>query len=318
MRRVALRAGAFLAICALAQVPPNGALVEKTPFEYDASRLPAAMREAAAATLEQVEISEIAYISDGLRIRGFLAAPRKEGSYPAIVLNRGGNREFGRLTRAQGLVLARMAAWGYVVVASNYRGCCGSEGTDEFGGADVDDVLSLLPLLDAMPNVDGSRIGMRGWSRGGMMTYIALTKTSRIRAAVVGGGPADLFASLDDRPEMGTRVYEELIPGYKESAASREAALRARSMVRWPENLHKQTPILILHGGADWRVSPAEAFQAAQSLLRVKHPFRLVLFEGGDHGLTEHAAEVDRLTREWMDRYVRDGRRWPSLDPHGR
>ncbi len=309
---------AFFLISMLAQTPPNGTLVEKTVFEYDASRMRPPMRDAALETLAQVELSEITYMSGGLKVRGFLAAPKKEGRYPAIVLNRGGNREFGMLTRAQGIVFARMAAWGYVVVASNYRGCCGSEGADEFGGDDVDDVLNMIPLLDAMPNVDSTRIGMRGWSRGGMMTYIALTKTDRVRAAVVGAGSADLFRSVNDRPEMGTQVYEQLIPGYKGSPADREAALRARSMTKWPERINKETPILILHGGADWRVSPAEAFDAAQSLLRVKHPFRFVLFEGGDHGLTEHTAEVDRLTREWMDRYVRDGRPWPRLEPHGR
>jgi hypothetical protein len=55
----------------------------------------------------------------------------------------------------------------------------------------------------------------------------------------------------------------------------------------------------------------------AAALYAVQHPFRCVFFEGGDHGLTEYRDEVDRLTRDWFDRYVRDQQPWPSLEPHG-
>ena len=114
---------------------------------------------------------------------------------------------------------------------------------------------------------------------------------------------------------MEKQVYAELIPNYAEH---KEAALAARSAVRWPEKLHKQTPILLLHGSADWRVHPTEALTMAFKLYESKHPFRFVFFEGGDHGLTEHREEVDRLIRDWLDRYVRDKKPWPSLEPHGR
>ncbi len=71
----------------------------------------------------------------------------------------------------------------------------GGEGREEFGGADVDDVLNLIPLLGSFPQADTSRIGMYGRSRGGMMTYIALTKTDRIAAAIVDAGEANLFGA---------------------------------------------------------------------------------------------------------------------------
>ena len=56
----------------------------------------------------------------------------------------------------------------------------------------------------------------------------------------------------------------------------------------------------------------------ADALFARRHPFRLVFFEGGDRGLSEYREEVDRLVGEWLDRYVRDGLLWPSLEPHGR
>ncbi len=118
-----------------------------------------------------------------------------------------------------------------------------------------------------------------------------------------------------NRPEMEERVYSELVPTWKEN---REQALEARSALRWPEKLHKETPLLILHGTGDWRVNPMQALKMAEALYEARHPYRLMMFEGGDHGLSEFRAEVDRAAGEWLDRYVRDGEGWPSLEPHGR
>ena len=55
----------------------------------------------------------------------------------------------------------------------------------------------------------------------------------------------------------------------------------------------------------------------AAALLEAKHPFRLVLFEGAQHGLAEFREEADRLMRDWLDRYVKERKPWPSLEPHG-
>ena len=42
-----------------------------------------------------------------------------------------------------------------------------------------------------------------------------------------------------------------------------------------------------------------------------------MIFEGGDHGLREFRDEMDRAVEERLDRYVRDGDTWPSLEPRG-
>jgi dipeptidyl aminopeptidase/acylaminoacyl peptidase len=264
---------------------------------------------------EEVEMLSITYLSDELKVKGYLAMPVVGDNLPCVIFNRGGNRESGALSDKQAAqMLGKIASWGYVVVASQYRGNAGGEGIEEFGGADVNDVLNLIPLLESLPRADATRIGMFGWSRGGMMTYKALTRTDRISAAIVGGGVSDLFDTIERRPEMEKNVYSTLIPDY---ARNRETALAARSAIRWPEKLSKTTPILLLHGSADWRVHPTQALRMAQALYESEHPFRFVLFEGGDHGLTEHKEEVDRLMRDWLDHYVRDQSPWPSLEPHG-
>lgn len=118
--------------------------------------------------LQEVVVQRIAYLSDGLRVQGYIAEPIAGKDLPAIIFNRGGNREFGALTDARAIrTLGTLAREGYVVVASQYRGNAGGEGQEEFGGTDVNDVLNLIALLEQHPRVDASRIGMYGWSRGG-------------------------------------------------------------------------------------------------------------------------------------------------------
>lgn len=264
--------------------------------------------------LRHIEAYDITYMSDGLRIKGFYVVPKGRGPYPCIICNRGGNREFGSIgALAMVNLLCRFASWGYLVVASQYRGGCGSEGHDEFGGADLDDVLNLFPLLDGDENADSSRIGMYGGSRGGMMTYLALTKTNRVRAAVIRCGVSDLTTWTDDRKDM-EEVYRDLIPDF---ATQSEAALEQRSAVYWAEKLCPTTPILIIQGTADWRVNPLSALHMAGKLLRIRHPFRLVMLEGADHALSECIPERNRQTREWFDRFVLNRAALPEMLPHG-
>ncbi|MFT7196412.1 MAG: dipeptidyl aminopeptidase/acylaminoacyl peptidase, partial [Marinoscillum sp.] len=165
--------------------------------------------------IDSINIYGITYLSDGLKINGFLIRPKSEGTYPCIIYNRGGNRDFGALNVGYSVLLfGALASQGYVVIASQYRGNGGSEGQEEFGGKDVNDITILPEVLKQIQGADTEKIGMYGWSRGGMMTYIALTKMDKINAAVVGGAVSDSNASILDRPEMESKVYAELIPNY--------------------------------------------------------------------------------------------------------
>jgi dipeptidyl aminopeptidase/acylaminoacyl peptidase len=294
----------------------NGHVIERCPFTHPESCYEADGRvlKPEFDYLARVEASEISYWSEGLRIHGFLVKPMEGGTYPCIIYNRGGNRDFAAIdARVVVQLLCRMASWGYVVVASQYRGHGPNEGQDEFGGRDLEDVMNLFPLLEREPSADASRIGMYGGSRGGMMTYLALARTDRVRAAVIRCGVSDLTDWREDRHDM-EEVFQALIPGFD---AADDRPLVARSAVRWAERLCKRTPLLILQGTADWRVSPVSALRFAERLLAVRHPFRLVMLEGSDHALTEHLAERNRFTQEWFDGYVRDGNPLPDMQPHG-
>lgn len=303
----------------------DGCIVEESAF-----RFPSSVFDAAGGSVEgglanggfsegyrhlaEVDAREITYMSDGLRIKGFRVAPRGDGPFPCVIVNRGGNRDFSAIGPLVVVnLLCRIASWGYLVVASQYRGGGGSEGKDEFGGADMADVMNLFSLLDRDPAADPDRIGMYGGSRGGMMTYLALARTDRVRAAVIRCGVSDLTNWTEDRKDMEA-VYRDLIPGF---GTDSENALKIRSAVHWPEKLCRTTPILIMQGAADWRVNPLSALRMGEALFRERHPFRLVMIEGADHAMTECIPERNRLTRDWFDRFVMRKEAPPSTEPHG-
>jgi dipeptidyl aminopeptidase/acylaminoacyl peptidase len=294
----------------------NGKIIEQRPHLFadtTVSRIEKTIPNARL-LIAQVDFFKIVYLSDGLKVTGYMSAPKKTGKYPCVIYNRGGNREFGALNNNSVIrFLGEMASWGYVVVASQYRGNDGGEGKEEFGGSDVNDILNLVPFLSHIDKADTSRIGMYGWSRGGMMTYLALTKTNQIKAAVVGSGLADALLNTKKRPGMDS-VFAELAPGYR---SNRDSLLRTRSAVYWADKICATTPLLLLTGSADWRVSPEEQLEMVNALYKVNHPFRFQFFEGGDHSLIEHLVEVNHCARNFLDRYVRDLKSYPDLKPHG-
>ena len=266
--------------------------------------------------LDSIEIYGITYLSDGLKVNGLLVQPKKKGKYPAIIYNRGGNRNFGALLIAHGAItLGEIAKEGYVVIASQYRGNAGSEGKEEFGGKDINDITILPEVLEEIESADTEKIGMYGWSRGGMMTYIALTKTEKIKAVVVGGGISDQSSSIENRPEMETNVLSELIPNYAEN---KEAELEKRSAIKWVDRFPKDVPILMLHGNSDWRVKPEQSLNLALEFEKHRIPYRLIMFEGGDHGISEHKEEVREQVISWFDRYLKNNEQLPNMEYHGR
>ncbi|MEM1125000.1 MAG: alpha/beta fold hydrolase [Bacteroidota bacterium] len=267
--------------------------------------------------LSSVEMYEFTYLSDGLKIEDFAAVPKKAGKFPVIVYNRGGNRDYGALVLYRNgqnfkypvsYHFSKLANEGFVVVGCNYRGCGNSEGQDEFGGRDVNDVVNLVDLLAEIPKADTAKIGMYGWSRGGTMTYQSLIRTDNIKAAVVGGGPTDI--TTIDRPNMEKNVLAKLIPNYWEN---REAELKKRSAYYFVDQFSKNVPLLILHGNADWRVKSRHALQLAVKLDELRLPYRLKIFEGGDHGLSAFVEERDADVVNWFKRYLQESEAVPNM-----
>jgi dipeptidyl aminopeptidase/acylaminoacyl peptidase len=259
----------------------DGQIVERTPYDFSPEvregLLEWGMTEE---QMQGVTVEEITYVSDGLRIKGYLAQPREDGTYPVIILNRGS----GGLYPSS---LLWYAVEGYVAVASWLRGHGGSEGESEFGGAHVNDVLNLIPLIKSLPSADPDRIGMAGVSYGGMMTYLALARTDEVKAACAIGARC---ARCDWEWASKPRIYEE--PG----------SYFASSPIHFAHLIN--TPILIQHGTADHRVSPVDAQLMAAALDYYDRPYRLSIYEGGNHNVTTHWPEAFQEHLDWMATYL--------------
>jgi dipeptidyl aminopeptidase/acylaminoacyl peptidase len=284
----------------------DGKMIEQTKYE-----VPDSIRSK---NKPSAVFYSITYFSDGLKVKGFIAIPNDNKVHPCVLFNRGGNENNSMLTNES---FARKANFlldnGYIFAATQYRGSLGSEGKDEFGGGDVNDVINLIQSLRNIPQADTSRVALFGWSRGAINTYVALTKSTNIKAAVIGGGMSDLVKLRDWRKMLDTGLYAKLIPQYKET--KNDELLKQRSALYIADKIPKKVPILILHGTADGNVPASQSIALAQKFYEVRQPFRLILYEGAVHSIEQYRAEYEAEIIKWLNKYVRDGKQAPDLEP---
>jgi dipeptidyl aminopeptidase/acylaminoacyl peptidase len=249
-----------------------------------------------------IDCQRIEYLSDGLKVVGYIWKPKNsEGKkLPLIIFNRGGNRERSKLEPWMAGGFYEFVSNGFVVIGSQYRGADGGEGKEEYGGADLHDVLNLLPLARSLSYVDMNNVFMFGNSRGGMMTYLALKQNVPVNAAAVLSGVTDLPGNAQDHPELVSTIYQELIPDFEKR---RDEAMRERSAVQWPEKIN--VPLLIMHGTADRSIGAGRTLAFAQKLQDMGKNYELIIYAGGDHGLTLDRADTERRVLEWFRRHVR-------------
>ncbi len=255
--------------------------------------------------LDKVNVLRMAHISDGLFITGLMATPKKEGKYPVILYNRGGNQDYGILFVSTLInVMAHIASEGYIVVASNYRGNSRGEGTEQFGGDDINDIANLIKSMGEIEKADTSRVGLLGVSRGAMMNYLTLKEnyTSNIKAVINIGGITDLETTIKYHPQIED-VANELIPDFKNN---RKSEIEKRSAVYWANKLPTSVPILILHGMKDEHVNYSQIPPFTNELDKYNIPYNCVSFKNGNHGIKEYETKVNELIKNWFERYVKN------------
>lgn len=256
-------------------------------------------------------VERITYTSDGLNIKGYLAYPLDvNNKYPCVIWNRGGSLNDGATDSftARG-IFGQIASWGYVVFASQYRGNAGSQGKEQFGGYDINDILNLMSLASELPYADINKWGMEGWSRGGMMSCLSLLKLidnpigsltiSNIQCVILSGAITNLRKYVEANPAKIT-LYKNLIAGL-----NFDAEIEKRTIIDFVDKLPK-TNYLLLHGGADTTVPPFQTLDIASRFQELNIPYRLAILEGGDHFLRNHRREVDRLRKLWFDKYLKN------------
>ena len=243
---------------------------------------------------DKIDFHKIRYLSDGLEVVGFIFKPKNLNSkLPVLIFNRGGNREYGKLSSKLFKYLSFLASNNYVVLASQYRGNDGGQGREQFGGTDINDVLDLIPLAKSLQFTDPNNIFMLGFSRGGMMTYLAIKYGAQINAAAVVGGIADLWRWYGER--SGVRIILGQLVGLDKKNYDK------RSAVYWPEKI--DVPILILHGARDGRVNVKQAKELSKKLDELDKEYELVIFPTGNHSIGNFKAERNTKIFEWFEKY---------------
>ena len=145
-----------------------------------------------------------------------------------------------------------------------------------FGESELRDIEDGVSWLKQQPYVDGSRIGIHGWSFGGFMTAYALTHSTSFAMGIAGGTVADWrdYDSVYTERYMGTP--KENPDGYLKSSPRFAAA-----------DLHGA--LLLIHGAIDDNVHPQNTMQLAYELQKAGKPFSLMLYPKSRHGVTDPA-----------------------------
>ncbi|HEX5150925.1 MAG TPA: S9 family peptidase [Parafilimonas sp.] len=199
-----------------------------------------------------------------------------------------------------------LAAGGYAVAAVNYRGSSG-RGKDyiraiygDWGNKEVTDILGAADYLIAQGIADSSRMGIAGWSYGGILTDYTIATTTRFKAASSGAGSA-LQLSLYGVDEYITQYETELGPPWKNA----DKWIKLSYPFFHADRI--KTPTLFMASQKDFNVPSVGAEQMYQALRSLGVPTELVIYPGQYHEITVPSYMKDRFTRylDWFGKYLK-------------
>ncbi|MCJ7581145.1 MAG: S9 family peptidase, partial [Candidatus Aminicenantes bacterium] len=276
-------------------------------FENQDLRRMTEVNDALMVQLKLAEVENVQFPSkDGMEIEGFIFKPPGFDSamrYPTILRIHGGpvaQYDFSFNFEAQ-----LFAANGYVVVITNPRGSSGY-GQDfslgifkSWGVKDFEDVMAGVDYAISQGYADPDRLGVGGWSYGGILTNYVITQTDRFKGAISGASEV-LYRSnyghdhyqFEWEMELGlpwenAELWEQLSPFN-----------RVEKIV---------TPTLIMGGEKDWNVPILNSEQLYQALRRLGRTTQLVVYPGQTHGIRLPSFQKDRHERylAWYAKYVK-------------
>src|SRR5262245_50100795 len=159
------------------------------------------------------------------------------------------------------------------------------------GQLELQDIEDGLGWLKRQAWVDPARIGIYGWSYGGFMTAYALTHSRSFAMGIAGAPVTDwhLYDSIYTERMMLTPQNNP--DGYRDTAPRLKAA-----------DLHGE--LLLIHGSIDDNVHPQNSLQFAYELQRAGKSFRLMMYPGGRHAVSEPAL-VKHLRATMLD-FIRE------------
>jgi dipeptidyl aminopeptidase/acylaminoacyl peptidase len=244
---------------------------------------------------------------DGLTVGALLVKPAgfvAGTKYPLILRIHGGPN--GQDAHQFSLERELLAAQGYLVLAVNYRGSSGRGQAwkkaifADWGNKEVQDLLAGVDHTISAGLADPDRLGLGGWSYGGILTDYTIATTTRFKAATSGAGSA-----------LQTTMYgtDQYIYQYE-----KEIGLPWQNPKGWEKVSYPfwhadriKTPTLFLGGEKDFNVPIAGGEQMYQALKSQRIDTQLIVYPGQFHGITRPSFVRDRLERYvgWYAKYLR-------------
>ncbi len=198
------------------------------------------------------------------------------------------------------------AQHGFVTFLPNPRGGTGRgweyqlANWGDWMGGDFRDTQRGIDVLIERGIADPERLGMAGWSYGGLTTAWAVTASNRFKAAMVGAGITNRtsFQGTTDLPSWhGSGFaggFEESTDRYWEASA-----MRYINQVT--------TPTLFLHGANDIRVPVTQAWEMYHGLRRLGVPTQIAAYPREGHSVLEREHQRDLMERllGWFERFLK-------------
>ena len=244
---------------------------------------------------------------DGTVVNSLVVKPAKfdpKRKYPLLLRIHGGPN--GQDQHSFHYEREVFAANGYVVLAVNYRGSNGRGNAfqkaifADWGGKEVVDLLGAMDAIQKQPWVDSSRLGIGGWSYGGISTNYTIAQDTRFKAAISGAGSSNQL-SMYGSDQYITQYEQEIGPPWK----TPELWIKISYPFFKADRI--RTPTLFLVGEDDFNVPLAGSEQMYQALRSLGIDTQLVIYPKQFHGITIPSYRVDRMQRylDWYARYLK-------------
>jgi dipeptidyl aminopeptidase/acylaminoacyl peptidase len=208
------------------------------------------------------------------------ADPAKK--YPLLVFPHGGVH--ANFTTYYTHIIREIISQGYIVVAAEYRGSTGyGEGLYrriDYGGLEVDDVdASRQYMIDNYDIVDKDRVGIIGWSHGGLIgLFCIFNKPDAYKACYAGVPVSDLIARMGYKDDEYRDLYSA--PYHIGKTADEDVAEYRKRSPAWQTDRYRGTPLLIHTNTNDEDVNSLEVEHLIKSLKASgKQNFHYRIFE---------------------------------------
>lgn len=241
------------------------------------------------------------YPCDGLQIKGYISFVPNPMGKPLLYSLRGGTEIFGLMNPANRYTVMK----DYTVISSAHRGGV-SEGHDEYGGDDVNDIAALFaffPTLEKKLNLSfqPKSTFVLGGSRGGMDLFLTLARypylQERIDKIISLSGLLDMEENIhfrEDLVQMFIEKYGLVLGSNEKEWVSRRNPIHTVPLIR------KDLPILIVQGTEDVRTPLSEGRHMVEKLKENGNNVEYWEIQGGDHCI-KNKDEIIDLMAEWLN-----------------